>query len=83
MSAVGSAAELLIANRDFRRVTVHRSRSEVAKATRRFRDDSRSRSQSYVLTLGKPNYRDRLRLKKIAKFPHVHVDRWPARRKKR
>ena len=65
-----------------RRATFYASKTRTIRVSRPHRARRGERSTTFVVTVGKPNYRDRQRLKARQKVGYVHFDMWPAKRKK-
>ena len=81
-NAITKAVEALLET-DARKATVYLDEDTIVRATRQFRRNDRARSQSYILTLGKPAFADRrfIRLCKQAGEPlpvrKVQLKFWP------
>lgn len=89
LTALVHPLEHLASSPELHRVTVFVRKDLVHRATRLHRHDRRTRSTSIVVSFGKPNYRERLRIKTLEKrgavavFPFEHVEVWPKKRKTR
>lgn len=57
-SNVGAVVGTLIRTRAYR-ATKYVNKNRVIKATRRHKSDKRDRQSEFVVTIGKPNYRER------------------------
>ena len=85
---LGRCVALLRATDDVRRATAYQSPKFVIKATRLHRRDRRERHESFVVTIGRPNFRERLFIKAAKKagepFPvrQIQLTFWPKRKRK-
>lgn len=66
-TAIYSCVNELISGRDVRKATKYLSSTLVVKATRQFKPSARDRSETFVVTYGKPNYAEREAIKKSQK----------------
>jgi len=72
-----------------RRVTRFVSPTLVVRATRQFKHDPRATRETFLVTYGVPNYRERLDIKLFKKacepFPvrRLRFDHWPVKRAKK
>jgi hypothetical protein len=69
-----------------RRATVYVSGKVTIKLTRQWPHRKRSRQETFLLTIGAPNYREREFIRKMSRqgpftLPHLHTDMWPKKRK--
>jgi hypothetical protein len=84
--AIMKAVDAILGS-DARKATVYLDENTIVRATRQRRPDARSKSQSYILTLGKPAFADRrfIRLCKQAGGPlpvrKVQLKFWPEKKK--
>lgn len=63
-----------------RRVTAFAAEDLTVKVTRRHKKKGRQRQEVFVLTIGRPNYRERLMLKKGVTLGYVEIQPWPVTR---
>lgn len=80
-------SEALAADRTLKRATAYETENHVIKLTRQRPHDARSRSHTYLLTFGKPNYEQSQFIKACKKagekFPiaKLQLQHWPKPRK--
>lgn len=86
-NSVAKVAEAMLSMPDVYRATVYQDGNTVIKLTRLHKHDRRSRSASFVLTVGAPNFLERETVKLYAKAGEplpvrkVQLKSWPKRRK--
>lgn len=86
-SSVAKVAEAMLSMPDIYRATVYQDARTVVKLTRLHKHDRRSRTASFVLTVGGPNFLEREFTKACAKAGEplpvrkVQLKNWPRRRK--
>lgn len=72
-----------------RRATVYQTEKLTVKVTRQYKFCSRDTHETFLLTIGVPNYRERQFIRKCKKVgepfpvPTVQIDFWPKPRKKK
>jgi hypothetical protein len=82
----GDCICVLIATKEARRATKFVSPTLTVKATRRHRFDKRSRFEEFFVTIGRPNYRERVWIKTAQRagvpFPvrRLQLTFWPKKK---
>lgn len=85
-TSVAKVVEVMLSSPDVYRATVYQDERTTVKMTRLHKHDRRSRSASFVLTVGVPNYLERLCIKVLKRageplpVKKVQMKGWPKRR---
>lgn len=88
-NAVARVVESVLEMPDLKKATLYLDRDTVVKATRVLKFYGRSRSQSLMLTVGRPNYAERkfikdcIRAKEPLPVRKIQLKRWPKKRVKK